>query len=1020
MTDVFYVDNVNTLGNYAPIETLIDPFTSTVNPAVWTTISGTITWDTGRMSLGGTNPSVTTAKAFSLHNSHISMEFVPGAGDSVVIEIRAAASPGSGAPYTVPAGWQITALGKLRAYQTFTPPPASPGYIEKPYDVNLHRWLRITEVGGYTYWETSADGAGWVLFTAMASYSAYLEPVALAINVTGVSTPTPVSLGHAMGAFSFPLEQVQFNTDAFLDAEIATMVDLGVGWMRGDYPVSLVSPTSGTFDYSAADHWITRAIAAGIKPVPVLYQLPTWMNGSANDKTPPSSDTAFASWCATACAHLYGLGVRYVEIWNEQNLAGFWNMTVSQANFPDRYHAMMSHVYPAIKAAVPSMNVILGGISTADSVYTGTANGAYNTMVRYGDLGTFAYCDAVAWHPYVEDDPPCSVVDLYPMLGLPAVQAVLTQMDRVKPGMQLWTTETGCSRFFIGSQAAQRDRAHATYAALMPGGCLESVKDRLGPLFWFCVRDRNPADTGADPREDSFGFASNDGVTHYLVYADMKTYWGTAWPGASGGTASVSFLDNVNVASPFLSGGRSTGLGSTVGTLTITPQNNFDFKLEFWDVNTSTWVSDPDCDIRAISLDRGRAKYLDATAAGQISVSIANFQGKWSGWNPDAFWASVSVPATPTLPLRFTATPTRLRLALVGLADDGTVFSTGPYSTMFTGTLDSIVDSWPGTTDAVVTIQATDGFKDLARYADPGNGTVIPATTHTGSQIDAIATRSGWPTNGSPPGWLPVPRRIDTGLVALQASDLQGVALDNMRRAAESEWGWLYMDVDGALTFLDRNAVTTNARMANVQWVFTDSDAYAGTPIFVCYEDIQVRIDSDTIINIAQITPAGLPLVQITDSASIAAYGPKTWTRTDLPINTIADAGATAALVVTEYADDEKRVESLTFEAAFGNTNHARVAAGLRLNDRIRVFRQFLSGDGAVAAYLLVADLLVMGIHHEITAGGADPGGNGYTAVQSWKVTIRTATAVDVGAWGKWDVSHWDLELDDSISEWGP
>ncbi|HYW13755.1 MAG TPA: hypothetical protein VE871_17465, partial [Longimicrobium sp.] len=31
-----------------------------------------------------------------------------------------------------------------------------------PYDDRLHRWLRLRERGGFTYWETSADGTEWV------------------------------------------------------------------------------------------------------------------------------------------------------------------------------------------------------------------------------------------------------------------------------------------------------------------------------------------------------------------------------------------------------------------------------------------------------------------------------------------------------------------------------------------------------------------------------------------------------------------------------------------------------------------------------------------------------------------------------------------------------------------------------------------------------------------------------------------------------------------------------------------
>jgi hypothetical protein len=35
-------------------------------------------------------------------------------------------------------------------------------YLERiPYDPSAHRWLRLRERGGFTYWETSADGAVW-------------------------------------------------------------------------------------------------------------------------------------------------------------------------------------------------------------------------------------------------------------------------------------------------------------------------------------------------------------------------------------------------------------------------------------------------------------------------------------------------------------------------------------------------------------------------------------------------------------------------------------------------------------------------------------------------------------------------------------------------------------------------------------------------------------------------------------------------------------------------------------------
>ena len=329
------------------------------------------------------------------------------------------------------------------------------------------------------------------------------------------------------------------------------MQDLGVGWVRGDYPVSLVSPTSGTYTYTAADAWIIDALGRGMQPLPVLYQLPQWMNGSTNDKTPPLDDHVFATWCATACTHLYGLGVRNVEIWNEQNLSTFWNMTpINDTNFAVRYAAMMAIVYPAIKAAVPGMNVILGGLSTSDSVWQATfqpdtpGKGALSTFYRYGQLGVFANCDAVSWHPYLDSDLPGVDVGGWPAMNLISAQAVLNLLDTYAPGrnLRLWTTETGAPRSATGTTATgaeqpcpQRLRAGDARRADgwhqgSHGTDLLVLCHRLQPAYVRPVHYQ---------RENSFGFVSNNQSTHYTVYATMKTYWATIWPDSSGGAVWV-------------------------------------------------------------------------------------------------------------------------------------------------------------------------------------------------------------------------------------------------------------------------------------------------------------------------------------------------------------------------------------------------------------------------------------------------------------------------------------------------
>jgi hypothetical protein len=114
---------------------------------------------------------------------------------------------------------------------------------------------------------------------------------------------------------------------------------------------------------------------------------------------------------------------------------------------------------------------------------------------------------------------------------------------------------------------------------------------------------------------------------------------------------------------------------------------------------------------------------------------------------------------------------------------------------------------------------------------------------------------------------------------------MQGVSLNLMQQAVECEWGWLFIDENGTLTFLDKDAVVTNARMSTVQWTFVDDDNLLPDTPHICYEDIALTIDDSTIINHVQITPPGGTLIERTDTASKAYFGDMTYTRTDLPFN---------------------------------------------------------------------------------------------------------------------------------------
>jgi hypothetical protein len=384
------------------------------------------------------------------------------------------------------------------------------------------------------------------------------------------------------------------------------------------------------------------------------------------------------------------------------------------------------------------------------------------------------------------------------------------------------------------------------------------------------------------------------------------------------------------------------------------------------DVLTAAGWQDITCDVRAIDVDRGRSTYYEAFKAGTCTITLADFQDRYSAWNPSGILAGAG---------RYLSNvPVRVRV----------ITPTG-VSSLFTGTTDAVVSSWPYVVDAQTVWNASDAFKQLSRWTGQPV-TAVGAGELAGARVARILAAAGY-TGAT---------AIDAGKVTVAATDLSGIALDQLRKVGETEWGWLFMDVNGTLVFRQRDAFQTDPRMVNVQWTFTDGHDIAGA----CYADIQLRASDDEIYNVAVVGRVGGAPQTAQDAGSVAWFGPRTWTRTDLAFAADADALALAQLVVLEYAKSDRRVQAVTFDAMHPSDPAYAVAAGIRINDRIRAVRRTPGGTG------IDAELLVQGLHHVIAVDGT-----GYPS--SWTVTAQTADAALVRLFGEWDQGQWDTD------QWG-
>jgi hypothetical protein len=76
------------------------------------------------------------------------------------------------------------------------------------------------------------------------------------------------------------------------------------------------------------------------------------------------------------------------------------------------------------------------------------------------------------------------------------------------------------------SAEEQATRARTAYEAFLPGGRAHPCRDRLGPYFWFCVRDRaRQGDGGVNDhtREDSFGLVTPEWTHRFPAFDAVKT-----------------------------------------------------------------------------------------------------------------------------------------------------------------------------------------------------------------------------------------------------------------------------------------------------------------------------------------------------------------------------------------------------------------------------------------------------------------------------------------------------------------
>jgi hypothetical protein len=295
--------------------------------------------------------------------------------------------------------------------------------------------------------------------------------------------------------------------------------------------------------------------------------------------------------------------------------------------------------------------------------------------------------------------------------------------------------------------------------------------------------------------------------------------------------------------------------------------------------------------VDSIQTVRGRNAQADQFQTGTLSLRIVDQNGDFNPQNPSGPYYNL---LTPMRKVQITAT-----------------YGATTYP-IFSGFITSYQTTTPKNALDVVytTITAVDGFR-LFQNAQFFGVTGAVAGETTGTRVTKILDTIGWPATL---------RDIDTGLTTVQADPgTQRTALQALQTVATTEYGAIYMDHSGRLTFQDRNLTVSS--VAGTPVVFNDNGTAIG------YFDVKWVFDDTQVYNLATVTRTGGSVQTASDAASIATYFTHSYNQSGLLMQTDAVALNYAQAFIASRKDTSSRVDELTLDLQQDNYTAGTVAA---------------------------------------------------------------------------------------------
>jgi hypothetical protein len=346
----------------------------------------------------------------------------------------------------------------------------------------------------------------------------------------------------------------------------------------------------------------------------------------------------------------------------------------------------------------------------------------------------------------------------------------------------------------------------------------------------------------------------------------------------------------------------------------------------FSDALSPTVIVDVSNQVNSVITQRGRDAQADQFQTGSLTLRIVDQNGDFNPQNTAGPYYDLLDP---------------MRKVSISATYNGITYP------IFAGYITSYSTTTPKDVGDVVytTITAVDGFR-LVQNAQVSTVAGATAGQLSGTRINKILDAVGWPSSL---------RDVDAGLTTMQADPgTPRTALAAMQKVEISEYGALYTDTLGRMTFQDR-ALTTSS-IYGTPVVFNDDGS--AIPYFNA-----VWILNDVLVyNSASVTRTGGTAQTAINQDSIDKYFVHSYNQQDLLMETDAVAKDYALAYIASRAQTSIRCDAITLDLYEDNYD-AGILAALSLD----YFAPVTITTTQPGTSALTKTLQVFGVSHNVT-----------------------------------------------------